>query len=328
MKRLLFCVIFLISALASMPQPVRAEEKFDIRIGLLKFGTVNWEMNVIASHGLAAAEGVHIQVLPMANLQATKIALQGGSVDMIVADWLWVTRQRDAGADFTFVPYSRAIGAVIVPELSEIKTLADLKAKRLGIAGGPLDKSWLMLRALVARSHGFDLDDQVEKVFAAPPLLSEQLLKGRLDALITFWHFAARLEAKGYRSVARLSEIIEALDVPASVPIIGFTFSQKWADANRQKVEAFMRASRRAKNILATSNAEWDRIQPITRAKDAATLTALREGYRAGIPESWGGAEREGARTMYDILSKYGGEKLVGPGKQLASGTFWSAITY
>jgi len=328
MKRLFLCVIFLIFALVTVPQPVKAEGEFDIKIGLLKFGTVNWEMDVIASHGLDAAQGVHIQVLPMANLQATKIALQGGAVDMIVADWLWVARQRDAGADFTFVPYSRAIGALIVAKLSPIKNLADLKGKRLGIAGGPLDKSWLMLRALVARNHGFDLDDQVEKVFAAPPLLSEQMRKGRLDGLITFWHFAARLEAKGYRSLARLSEITEALGVPAGVPLIGFTFSQKWADANREKVEAFIRASRQAKNILATSNAEWERIQPLTMAKDAATLTALREGYRAGIPASWGDAEREGARAMYDILSKYGGEKLVGPGKELAPGTFWPAITY
>lgn len=328
MKSLFLSLIFLATAIIGRPHTLIAADTVDIRIGLLKFGTVNWEMNVIAHHGLAKAQGVNIKILPMANLQANKIALLGGAVDMIVADWLWVTRQRDAGADFTFVPYSRAIGAIIVPKSSDIRTLADLKGKRVGISGGPLDKSWLMLRARIEHEHGFDLDDHVEKVFGAPPLLSEQMRQGRLDALITFWHYAARLEAQGYRTLSRLSETIEALGVPSSVPLIGFTFSQKWANDNRKIVEAFVHASRQAKNILAKSTAEWTRIKDQTQAKDDATLSALRQGYRAGIPEHWGKTEREAARTLYAILAKYGGEKLVGPGKKIAPGTFWPAINY
>ncbi len=328
MKRLLLSMVFMGVVLMSMPQGLKAQGTADFKIGLLKFGTVNWEMDVIAHHGLAKAEGLTIDILPMANLQANKIALLGGAVDMIIADWLWVARQRDAGADYTFIPYSRAIGAVIVPKGSDIKTLGDLKGKRVGIAGGPLDKSWLMLRARVKHEYGFDLDSHIEKVFGAPPLLNQQMLLGRLDALITFWHYAARLEAKGYRSLSRLSDTVKALGVPDSVPLIGFTFSQKWAKANREKLEAFVRASRKAKDILATSDAEWTRIKAQTKAKDAATLIALRQGYRAGIPQHWGKAEREGAHAMYLILAKYGGEKLVGSGKVLAPGTFWPAINY
>lgn len=328
MRRQIVSLVFLFVGLVSIPLSLKAVEKVDIKIGLLKFGTVNWEMNVIAHHNLAKTEGVSIEISPMANLQANKIALLGGAVDMIVADWLWVSRQRDAGADYTFVPYSRAIGAVIVPKDSKIKNLSDLKGMRVGISGGPLDKSWLMLRARVKHEYGFDLDNHVDKVFGAPPLLSAQMLEGRLDALITFWHYAARLEAKGYRSLSRLSETVEALGVPSSVPFIGFTFSEQWADANREKVEAFIRASRKAKYILGTSNTEWSRIKAKTKARDEDTLSALRDGYRAGIPQRWGRAEREGARRMYSILAKYGGEKLVGPGTELAPGTFWPAINY
>ena len=35
----------------------------------------------------------------------------------------------------------------MVPENSSIRTLVDLQNKTLAVAGGPLDKSWLLLRA-------------------------------------------------------------------------------------------------------------------------------------------------------------------------------------
>jgi len=36
--------------------------------------------------------------------------------DIIVSDWLWVSRERGLGAKLTFYPYSSALGAVMVPE--------------------------------------------------------------------------------------------------------------------------------------------------------------------------------------------------------------------
>ena len=34
------------------------------------------------------------------------MGLQGGSVDIIATDWLWVSRERSGGADFTFSPFT------------------------------------------------------------------------------------------------------------------------------------------------------------------------------------------------------------------------------
>lgn len=60
-------------------------------MGVLKFGTVSWELDTIKHHGLDAAEGIDLQVVELASNQATQVALQGGAVDMIVSDWLWVS---------------------------------------------------------------------------------------------------------------------------------------------------------------------------------------------------------------------------------------------
>ncbi len=96
----------------------------------------------------AKTSDFQIEKVELANPEAGKIALQAGAVDMIVTDWIWVSRMRSEGKDFTFYPYSTASGSLMVPEKSAIRSLADLKGKRLGIAGGELDKNWLLLQAL------------------------------------------------------------------------------------------------------------------------------------------------------------------------------------
>ena len=321
-------VLTLVLVLVAAGPALAAGDIFKIRIGVLKFGTVNWELDVIQNHGLARDQGIEIEVHPMAGKLATTVALQGGAVDMIVSDWIWVSRQRAAGADYTFIPYSATVGALMVPPDSAVRSLADLRGKRLGIAGGPVDKGWLLLRALAAKRDGFDLADAVEEVFAAPPLLNEQIKAGRVAGVITFWHYAARLQAAGYRRLIGVGEAARALGIRARVPLLGYVFRAAWADANRDRVLAFTRASRAAKRILGRSDAEWQRLAPLTRAKDPATLRALREGFRRGIPEAWGAAERRDAGRLFAILSKLGGAKLVGANRELQPGTFWPDLTY
>src|SRR4029077_6625154 len=101
----------------------------------------------------------------LASPQATTVGLQGGSVDVIATDWLWVSRERSGGADFTFSPFTTALGAITRPPNSPIKTLADLKGKRLGVAGGPLDKSWLLMVAYALRTANFDLRSETRQEF-------------------------------------------------------------------------------------------------------------------------------------------------------------------
>ena len=71
-----------------------------MRIAVLKFGTVDWELNVIKAHGLDKAEGIDLQIVEAANTPATTVALEAGAADIIVTDWLWVSRQRAEGAGF------------------------------------------------------------------------------------------------------------------------------------------------------------------------------------------------------------------------------------
>jgi NitT/TauT family transport system substrate-binding protein len=305
--------------------PASAAELAPIRLGLVKFGTVAWEADTIRHHGLDKANGISLSVTEFATNEAAKVALQAQAVDLIVTDWPWVARQRAEGMGLSFAPYSKAVGALLAKPGSGITSIKDLKGKRLGVVGGPLDKSFLLLRALARKELGAELTDIVEPVFGAPPLLSEELAQDRIDAVLTYWHYAARLEAAGAKPILGVSEIVKRLGNGTDIPMLGYAFREDWATGHQAALEGFLKASQQAKATLSASDEEWARLTPLLGTDDPEVRALLKAGYRSGVLESWGEEERRNAALLYNVLVELGGEKLVGPAKTLDPGTFWSA---
>jgi len=299
-----------------------------IRVGSLRYGTLSWQLDVIAKHALDGTEGIRVEPLELAATPAAQLALQAGRVDLIVSDWLWVARQRAEGGDLTFIPFSKAIGALIVPAASPLHDVAGLAGQRLGVAGSAIDKSWLVLRLYARSQLGLDLDRVVDKSFGAPPLLSQELIAGRLDAVLTYWPFAAKLEAGGMRRVLSVGDALAALGITRDLPLTGYVVSSRWATENQAALDGFVAASRAADAILGASDTEWERIAPLTGAADTAELIKLRDAYRDGIPHHWGAAEREAAARLYKLLAEIGGTTIVASGSDLATGTFLDWVRY
>jgi NitT/TauT family transport system substrate-binding protein len=298
-----------------------------VRVGVLKFGTVNWEINTIRHYQLDKKNGVELDVVPLAGNEATRIALLSGAVDIIVSDWLFVSRQRAEGMPLAFFPYSTSVGAIMVPPDSDIATLADLTGKTIGVAGGPLDKSWLMLRGLAKGKAGFDLAGQTTQAFGAPPLLAEKLRQGELDAALNFWHYNARLEAEGFRMLVSAQEAAASLGASGEISAIGYVFNETWANENVESVLGFVQASRDAKALLNTSDEAWGRLRSMMKANDEVVFDTLVKRYRQGIPSRPIAEEEADTARIYDYLAKIGGEKLVGKAKAMMPGTFWSVLT-
>lgn len=294
-----------------------------LRLGVLRFGTLAWELDTIARHGLAAAEGISISSVALASNEAGRVALLAGSVDVIVSDWLWVARQRAEDQPLQFSPFSSSIGSVMVPAGSSITDVSGLRGRRIGVSGGPLDKAWMLLVAR-ARREGIDLPAEAEPVYGAPPLLAEQLLRGRLDAALVFWNFAARLEAEGARTLLAIEQVEQELGAEGPVAMLGYVFNERWAMANRRALDGLLRASARAKVILGGDDAEWQALRPQMQADSEAMFLRLRDHFRAGIPQRPVSAEEADARYLYAIMAQLGGPRLVGKAATLPDGSFYA----
>jgi NitT/TauT family transport system substrate-binding protein len=262
-----------------------------IRVAAQKTGTLSWELDVIRAHGLDREANLTIATLDLASPEAGKIALRGGSADLIVSDWLWVTRE-------------------------------DLKGKKLAVAGGAIDKSWLLLQGATKRD-GFDLRREANVVYGAPTLLAEKTQQGEMDATLNYWNICAALEAKGFRRLLAIEDILPKLGARGPAAMLGYVFDEAWATRNPDTIARFIDVARKAKEILGSSDAEWERIAPLVGTTDGATLRVYRDRYREGIPRRSIDDEEADAQTLFRVLAAQGGTSLTGGATALAPGTFF-----
>ena len=321
------CLLLVLPWLVAVP--AGAEPLPVVRIGVLKFGTVNWELDVIARHGLDRAHGFALEPTELAGKDGAAVALQGGAVDVILTDWLWVAKRRALGGDFTFAPHSHATGGLMVRRDAAIKGIADLKGRKIGIAGGPVDKSWLVLRAYAKKTAGLDLTRDAEPLFAAPPLLNEILKRADIPAAINFWQYNARLPQPDYFELVRVEDMLPALGVPPQTPLLGWVFSEAWAAKYPGVVRGFLAAAKAARETLAASPDEWQSIAPLVHADDAPMLGRLRQAYRRGISDAEADARAsdpaDAAQRLLELLTVFGGIDEAPPGGRVPRGTFFPA---
>ncbi len=150
-----------------------------------------------------------LEVTELASTEAGKIAMRAGNADIMPSDWLWVSRERALGAKLTFYPCSSAPGAVMVPA-----DLADQEPSPISMGASSAVGRWPDRQELAAAASAHEAGRHRPEVcvrriaYGAPPLLAAKVLDGEMDASLNFWNFCAQLEAKGFRRLAGLEDIL------------------------------------------------------------------------------------------------------------------------
>lgn len=321
------CMLMLAAGLA-LPDAATATaaDKPLVKAGVLKFGTVNWLLDTVQHHGLDAKHGYKLEQLELARRDATSVALLAGEVDTIVADWFWALRERSAGEPLVFHPYSRTLGALIVRPDGGIASLKDLTGKKVGVAGGPLDKSWLLMRAWGEKQGIGDIARLAQPVFGAPPLLAEKMRSGELDAVLIYWHYAAKLEGAGFKQLYGVDDAMRGLGMQSPPPLIGFLFRKPATDDEAVLWQGFRRSLDEASALLLTDDEEWQRLRTRMGVKSDAEFFKLRDRFRAGRLQNWDPANTDDAKALFELLKSSGGEKVTGRGVAFDPGVFATGV--
>jgi len=146
-----------------------------IRVAVQRTGTLAWSLMSSRPMASIAKSNLEIQAMELASPEAGKIAIKGGSADLLLSDWLWVAREARLGDNLVFYPSSSTVGAVMVPAEFHDPQRGRPAWQENRDCGRPLDKSWLLLQAWRAAPISI-CAARPSIVYGAPPLLSE---KGR-----------------------------------------------------------------------------------------------------------------------------------------------------
>lgn len=312
---LLFWLLLPFSVLAASAQ---------VTVGVLQYGTMNWEMDVIEQQQLASRYNIELNRKPLGSPQALLVALQGGAVDIIVNDWLWVSRQKEFGRDYYFFPYSTAGGVLVTHPNANIKSLADLRGKRVGIAGGTANKNWVLYKTFIKQSTGIDLAQDVIIKHAAPPMLNALMEQGKLDAVINFWHYAAQLKQRGMPVLVDMTDVLEHFSVTSDAPLLGWIFSKTWADQNPDTVNRFLNMSYAARQQLKVNDSLWQAVPSFTKKYQGDVQRYLIADYRQIIPAQFTNQFQQPLLKLFTIIkANQSDAALTGNITELPDDIFW-----
>ncbi|NHQ91238.1 sulfonate ABC transporter substrate-binding protein [Janthinobacterium lividum] len=178
---------------AGMPATAQAQAKAEVRIGYQKYGTLTLLKGRGTLEKRLAEQGVGVK---WTEFPAGPVLLEGlnvGSIDFGTVGEAPPIFAQAAGANLVYVgnePASPASEAIVVPKGSGLRTLADLKGKKIALNKGS-NVHYLLLKALEKAGVAYA---DIQPVFLPPADARAAFERGSVDAWAIWDPFLAAAE--------------------------------------------------------------------------------------------------------------------------------------
>jgi NitT/TauT family transport system substrate-binding protein len=126
--------------------------------------------------------------------------------------------------------------------------------------------------------------------------------------------------------VITVEHMLKGLGVKTVPPLLGWVFSQRWAEAHGDALRAFIAATYAAKQVLARSDAAWQPLRDKIKPENAAEFAAIRQGYRDGIVDQFGAPQIHAAEQLFHLVAEESHGQLTGGLSALPPDVFWSGF--
>ncbi len=247
-----------------------------IRIGYLPLSS-NLPLFVAMKNGYFTARGLKPELIPFQTSNALTEALAAGDIDAEAGSSTFVTLAvAQASADKLriilgiVVSPEHPISALLVSPNSPVKSLADLRGKKIGCFPGVAIKSFA--RLFLERHNAYD--ENTSLIELPPPLHIQALANGSIDAALSL------------EPTPSLGLVKNAVKILVRAPIerdilnpwIGgvYSVSRSFEKANRDVIDKYTDALREAVNFIERSpDSAKPAMKDYTPIKDAAALKLL-----------------------------------------------------
>jgi NitT/TauT family transport system substrate-binding protein len=277
----------LVSACSSDPPPDTAGNR-TFTLGLIP-GAQEFVDFVMEKHGILEQFGlkaVKVKSLSPANLH---LMLAERQVDIGFGGFTTMATARNEGKDIIVINgVFSPVNMVFVPKDSPIRSLPELKGKKLGVFGGPGSTTFVFLAVIARNWHGIDLFKEVELVTAPGPALVELLGRGDLDAALLGTTESIQVYAQDrYRSLVDLSAEYKARQGGRAPAHVTVATNEQFAKAHPDVVRDYLKAYKTTLEYIRSHPEVWDEYAASIKMDNPAERLLLKEKMGSNLVEKW-----------------------------------------
>jgi NitT/TauT family transport system substrate-binding protein len=274
MQRIAIACVLVLGALAA---PADAEPR-TVRVGWCAktVSSAAAPFAIAQKLGWFGKAGIKVELVPLpGSTDCVKLVATGDvQISLPSMEPLAIIRPQGVKAKFFYTAYQGNIYGIAVPVDSPVKTMADLKGKRIGVTS--MASGGVVLARALARQAGLDPDKDISIVVAGESAQTAALLRSKqVDALSQFDTQYALTSNAGVK--LRLLEHPEIQKFPSN----GFVALEDYLKTSRADAVALARGYAMG-TVFAIANPEaairilWE-VYPQTRSLGKDEATALRD---------------------------------------------------
>jgi ABC-type nitrate/sulfonate/bicarbonate transport system substrate-binding protein len=180
------------------------------------------------------------------------------------------------------------VNMVFVRKNSPIKTLSDLKGKKVGAFGGPGSTTFAFLAVLAKNWYGIDLFHDAEIVTAPAPALAELLGRGDIDAALLGTVESIQTFAQDrYRVLVDLSAEYKAHQGGRAPAHVTVATNEEFAKMHTDIVKDYLKAYKNTLTYIHAHPEVWDEYAASIQMNDPQQRALLREKMGPNLVETW-----------------------------------------
>ncbi len=283
-----------------------------VRLPTSEDATQVWHLAAIKKYHIDKKYGFTLKLVPAATPQMTATAIQSGSGDIAIFQFLDIARLRKTGLDIVGVGPFLEWGAdhFIVPADSKVRDLCDFKGKKIGIySRTSLD--WILDVATFHNVCHLDVAKDIVVQEGAVGLLRGLIETGRLDGAHMYNNLTPAIVATGKaRILYQMKEPIKKLGLPR-IPFLFYSVTKAYRTAHPQNVRAFLAAYREAVDELRAKDDVWQEHGKELKMTPKA-IDLLRDEMREDLWTRFQPTTEADMKTVFNFVLKEAGPKALG----------------
>ena len=309
--RLALVFTFLISSCADAPPSDQGKTR-SFRLGLIP-GAQSFVDFVMQGHGILNQFGLRsekIELLSPANLHLMVAERQ---VDIGFAGFTTMATARSEGKDLIVIHgVFSPVNMVFVAKDSPIKSLRDLKGRKLGVFGGPGSTTFVFLAVLAKKWGGIDLFKEVELVTAPAPALIELLGKGEIAAALLGTTESIQMFAQQrYRVLVDLSDEYKAHQGGRAPAHVTVATSEQFARSSPDIVRDYLKAYETTVAYIKAHPEVWDEYAKSINVENPEETKMLQQKMLPNIVDKWDDDQIAVQKDYLNLVHEIVGESVL-----------------